>query len=38
MKLQKNPEIHIKTDKQTIEESVEIIVKYLKEKGYMNVR
>jgi adenylylsulfate kinase len=31
-----NPKLHIQTDKKTIEESVEQILKYLKEKGYLS--
>lgn len=32
-----NPEIVIETDKYTLEESANMVVKYLKEKGYLNV-
>ena len=32
-----NPEIVVETDKETIEESVEKIISYLKEKGYLEV-
>jgi len=31
-----NPEVHIRTDKESVEESVEKIIRSLKEKGYLN--
>ena len=30
------PEIHIRSDQTSVEESVKIIVKYLKDKGYLS--
>ncbi|WP_293446038.1 adenylyl-sulfate kinase [Persephonella sp.] len=33
-----NPEIVIETDKETVEESVEKIINYLKEKGYIDLK
>jgi adenylylsulfate kinase len=32
----KNADIHIKTDRETIEESINIIINYLQNKGYLN--